>query len=146
VRENVPRISVIFPDTNLFVSAIRGGGRVTDSLRLLVMLVRDEQIHLLGDAPLAAEITKYAEAFPSPPAARLQAALLGRLEILEPKGPYVRACEMFFGPESIADLFHAAVCLQTGATLVSNDRHFDRIAAAGLIHRLTVSEAIRIFL
>lgn len=32
------------------------------------------------------------------------------------------------------------------ATLISNDRHFDAISAAGLIHRLTLPEAIEEFL
>ncbi|OPY47221.1 MAG: hypothetical protein A4E46_00565 [Methanosaeta sp. PtaU1.Bin016] len=42
-----------------------------------------------------------------------------------------------------ADTVHAATCLHTGAVLISNDAHFDRINDAGIIEVWKISEAIK---
>ena len=146
MRERSLRPSAVLPDTNLFVAAIRGGGRVTDSQRLLVALIEDEETRLIGDVFLAAEITKYADAFRSPAVRRLEAGLLGKLEILEPREALVRACEPYFSAASKRDAIHAAACMHARATLVSDDHDFDAVVEAGLIDRLTITQALHEFL
>lgn len=42
----------------------------------------------------------------------------------------------------IADAVHAAACLQSGAVLISNDKHFDGIRKMKIIEVLKISEAI----
>ena len=55
----------------------------------------------------------------------------------------MEACKPYFPESEKADLYHAATCLKTGATLISNDRHFDEIRRAKIIEVLRTSEAIR---
>ncbi len=52
-------------------------------------------------------------------------------------------CAPYFAGEDINDQVHAATCLQLGAVLKSNDRHFEPIRRAGLISVYTVTEAVR---
>ena len=65
------------------------------------------------------------------------------MEIIHVEERFVRACESYFGAKGVKDCVHAATCLQLGATLVSNDHDFDAIERAGVIRRVTTSEAIR---
>jgi predicted nucleic acid-binding protein len=130
-------------DTNVFVAAIRDAGRETDTLRLILKLVGDPRVRLVADDLLAEEFTRYAEVFPSPTARLLVVALLGRLDVIRPREALVEACKPHILTPSVADLVHAAACLETGATMISNDRHFRHIAKAGLIRWITATEAIR---
>ena len=61
------------------------------------------------------------------PAAVLYSLLKDRIELVEPKREHLEACKQYFPEGEHADLYHAATCLKTGATLISNDKHFDRI-------------------
>jgi predicted nucleic acid-binding protein len=133
-------------DTNVFVAAIRSGERQTVSFRLIARLVGDPMARLVGDPLLVAEYSRYAEIFPSAAAVRVLASLLGRIEVVNPAPRFQRACLAYFKPGEGVDGLHASVCLQTGALVISNDRGFDSIAAAGLIRRLTITEAVRAFL
>lgn len=134
------------PDTNLFVAAIRGGARQTDSLRLLVLLIEDQRFHLIGNRLLVEEYRRYGLAFPTPTAVGLLAGLLRDMDIVEPDVRFLRACEPHFAASQTADVLHAATCLETGALLISNDHHFDAIVRTGLIRRMTLTEAIRTLL
>ena len=125
---------------------MKGPGRQTDSLRLLTRLVEDDHIELIGNAYLVAEIGKYAEVFPSITAAGLLHAVVGKLTLVAPDPRFTAACLPYFAAPDLPDLLHGATCLQTGALLISNDRHFDRIAKAGVIRRMTLTEAVRALL
>lgn len=129
-------------DANVFVSAIKPVPRVTDSLRLLVHLL-DAGVRLVGSEILAEEYLRYAQLLPSPTTAALAASILESMEIIHVEERFVRACEPYFGAKGVKDCVHAATCLQLGATLVSNDHDFDAIERAGVIRRVTTSEAIR---
>jgi predicted nucleic acid-binding protein len=39
----------------------------------------------------------------------------------------------YFPPKETVDVVLAATCLQEGAVLITNDRHFDRIKKEGII-------------
>ncbi len=136
-----PRARLFFPDTNLFVAAIRG--RRTDSLRLLLLLVEKEEFDLIGNEILIAECHRYAETFPSAAAVDVLARVVDKIRLVQPADRFQLACEPFFSVGSMADVIHAATCLESGAILISNDHHFDAIASAGLIRVLTLTEAVR---
>ncbi len=138
-------LRLVFLDTNVFVSAVKDASRETATMRLLVRLLERRDMRLVGNEFLAREYLRYAEAFPSPTAAALVAAVLGKMEIVNPEDRFIRACAPYFPGNQVADRVHAATSLQTGAVLVSNDRHFRAIHASGLIRVLTTSEAVRLW-
>ena len=129
-------------DTNVFVSAVKSVPRVTDSLRLIVHFLA-ANVRLVGNELLAEESLRYAQLLPSPTATALAASILGTLEIIRVEERFVLACTPYFGGRKRKDCVHAATCLQLGATLVSNDHDFDAIDRAGVIRRMTISEAVR---
>jgi predicted nucleic acid-binding protein len=65
------------------------------------------------------------------------------MELVRVPENYVRICKTYVRTPDKADVLHAATCLQTGAALITNDRHFDLIKEEGIIKVLSVSEAIR---
>lgn len=130
-------------DTNVFVSAVKDPARQTDTFRLVVSLLERADIRLVGNEVLAQEHLRYAEAFPSPTASALASALLEKMELVRVEDRFLRACAPYVPPDEAADLVHAATCLQTGAVLVTNDRHFRGIERAGIVHVVGTSEAIR---
>src|SRR2546425_1233758 len=75
--------------------------------------------------------------------APLVAKIEAEMEAIPFEDRFVRACEPYFGAKGVKDCVHAATCLQLRATLVSNDHDFDAIERAGVIRRVTTSEAIR---
>ena len=136
-----PALPVLF-DTNVYIAAIKTPSRPADSLRLVVYLLEDE-FRFVGNDLLATEYLRDAQVFPSPLSISLASAILDRMEVIAVEHRFVRACFPYFRFTDLADLVHAATCLQTGAILVSNDRDFDPITRANLIKRLTVTQAIR---
>lgn len=137
---------LLFLDTNLLVSAIKSPGKGTESLRLLLLLLARGDVELVGNPVLVEEYIRYAREFASPTAARIVGVLLGKLRLLDPEERFLRACAPLLPAGQAADCAQAATCLQTGAVLISGDRHFDRVARAELVRRLTISEAIHAFL
>ena len=132
----------ILLDTNVFVSAVKSVPRVTDSLRLMVHFLAAD-VRLVGNELLAAEYLRYAQLVPSPTATALAASILGTLDIIRVEERFVLACTPYFGGRRRKDCVHAATCLQLGSNLVSNDHDFDAIDRAGVIRRMTISEAVR---
>ena len=137
-----PPPDVVLLGTNIFVAAIKSLPRVADSFRLIVRFL-DAGTRLVGNEVLAEEYLRVAQVLPSPSAAALAATIVGSMEIVHVEDRFLRACSEFFHKGSAKDCVHAATCLQLGATLVSNDHDFDTIDRAGVIPRMTVSEAIR---
>jgi len=136
---------LVFLDTNILISALKGPDRQTGTLRLILRFLEREDIRLVGNTILLEEYARYIEALPAPTAARLAAAILGKMEVIDPEERHVLACKPYFAAGAAADCVHAATCLQTGALLLSNDRHFDAVVRAGLVRFLRTSEAIRRF-
>ena len=130
-------------DANVFVSATKDPARSTDTFRLLVHLLERAEIRITFNEVLVREYLQYAEVFPSPTAAALASAILDRAEIVEVDDRFLKACAPYFQEGNIADIVHAATCLQTGALLISNDRHSEPIRKAQLIEVLTATEAVR---
>ncbi len=138
-----PGAQAVLLDTNVFVAAIRRPLRETDTFRLLVRLLAPEEFRLVGNEVLAREYLRYARVFPSPTASALAVRMLEATELVPVEGRFLHACAPHFPPNALADCVHAATCLQTGAILVSNDKHFQAIRRAGLVPVVTAAEAIR---
>ncbi len=130
-------------DTNVFIAAIKAPERQTSTFELLLKLIKDPDIRLVGNVLLAEEMHRYAEMFKSKKTAMLISALLGKMELVKVPENYVKICKSYIRTPDKADVLHAATCLQTGAALITNDRHFDRIKGEGIIEVLGVSEAIK---
>lgn len=130
-------------DANAFVAAIRNPRRRTASFRLLAYFLTSDTEQLVANDLLIEEYLRYAQVFPSPTAASLVAALLGRMETVVVEDRFIRVCAAYVPPDELADIVHAATCLKTGALLVSHDRHFRGIHEAQIIQVITLTEAIR---
>jgi len=130
-------------DTNVFISAIKEPTKQTGTLRLIIKIVSDPAIKLVGNYLLAHEMLRYAELLKSETAATLLAALLSKMEIVSVAKNYRKICKAYIKTPDWADIMHAATCLQTGAVLITNDRHFDRIRDEGIIEVWNLSRTIK---
>ena len=125
-------------DTNVFIAAVKRGW--TDTTELLLHLLSSGKYRLIANDVLLAEYRKYAE--------RLNAMdfyefLVRRVEVVNPKPDDVQKVLPYFPKSQAADAVHAATCLITGAVLITNDRHFERISKAGLIEVWSITTAIK---
>ena len=55
------------------------------------------------------------------------------MRVVEAAPRFVKICRPYFPPKETVDVVLAATCLQEGAVLITNDRHFDRIKKEGII-------------
>jgi len=106
-------------------------------------MIRDKSVSLVGNEFLAEEMARYAESFRSETAALLLHALLTKMTIIDVQERFTAATRNNLDTEDPADVLHAATCLQTGATLTTNDHHYDKIRDQGIIKVWTTSQAIR---
>lgn len=123
-------------DTNLFVAAVKS--RKTKSTELLLMLI-DGTWDLVADDILISEYERYSHKFE---AYAFFDVLQRKVIMIEQSEEDILKCKPYFSPNSSADIVHAAACLHTGAVLITNDAHFDRIRDAGVIVVWSISEAI----
>ncbi len=125
-------------DTNVFIAAVKTGR--TDTTELVFHVLSDDKYRVIGNDVLLAEYRKYAERLN---ALEFYEFLRLRMEIVNPSRKEVLRLLPYFPPSQIADAVHAATCLKTGAILITNDRHFEKVAEKGLIEVWSISEAIR---
>jgi predicted nucleic acid-binding protein len=131
-------------DTNVFVAAISHPRRQPDRLRLLLDLLEREDVGLVGNPYWVEGMLRYAEEFRSETATWLISALLERTRVVAVARNFVKVCARYVTTTDLADVMHAATCLQERAILISNDRHFDRIRDAGVLEVWSIADAIRI--
>jgi len=112
-------------DNNVFVAAIPNPGRETKSLQLLLGLIRNRNLHLVGNQYHLEEMSRYSEVYPSPPVLLLLRALISKMKHIVVEDRYIKLCLNFMDPGSLVYVIHAATCLQTDSVLISNDKHFD---------------------
>ena len=129
-------------DSNVFIAAIKNPRKQTTTLRLLVKIVEDPDITLVADELLLDEMLRYAELLKSQTAATIVAALLTKTTIVRVPRNYRKICKTYVETPDRADILHAGTCLQTGAILITNDHHFDRIRKEGIIKVWSITEAI----
>ena len=132
-------------DTNLFIAAIKNPKRETASLRLLMELTDDATIVLIGNEFLVMEMEKYAQVFESRRGKEILRKLIDKTEVMDVDEKFLRLCKSYFPEDQLIDIYHAATCLQEGAVLITNDRHFDRINDEKIIEVWSISEAIEEF-
>lgn len=125
-------------DTNVFIAAAKKGW--TKTTELVIRLI-DGPEDLIADEALIAEYGKYAEDLGNNGQLLLR-YLLQKVVVLELSDEDIARCLPFFPEGQYADVLHAATSLITGAVLISNDRHFEKIRNAGLIEVWTISEAM----
>jgi len=130
-------------DNNVFIAAIKDPTRLTDTLQLLLKIIRDPSIKLVGNDLLAEEMLRYAKLLKSETTTMIFSALLSKMELVKVLKNYRKICKTYIRTPDRADVLHAATCLQTGAALITNDRHFDQIKKEGIIEVLSVGEAIK---
>lgn len=125
-------------DTNVFISASkRGWTRTTD----LILELIDGEEDLIANEALIAEYRKYAGRFGQNGPILLD-RLLEKVAVLDISDDVIVQCIPFFPEEEVADVLHAATCLYAGGTLISNDRHFEKIKQSEIIEVWTISDAI----
>ncbi len=138
-----PNIQTFLLDTSVFISAIKEPKRQTGTLKLIIKMISEPNVKMVGNYLLAYELIRYAEVLKSETAATLLAALLSKMEVIEVSKSYRKICSKYIKTPDKADILHAATCLQTGAILITNDRHFDKMRDEGIIEVWDVSKAIR---
>lgn len=96
----------------------------------------------MADELLLDEMLRYAELLKSQTAATIVEALLSKTSIVKVSRNYRNICKTYIETPDRADILHAGTCLQTGAILITNDHHFDRIRKEGIIKVWSMTEAI----
>jgi len=134
-------------DTNVLIAAFKSGW--TKTTELLLELLTSPEYELVGNSVLLEEYRRWVlrlsmeDLALQEPATTHYSLLNDSMKIVEPDREHLEACEPYFPESERADLYHAATCLKTGATLITNDRHFDEIRRAKIIEVLRTSETIR---
>ena len=129
-------------DTNLFIAAIKNPKKETTSLKLLLELIDDATIVLIGNEFLIMEMEKYAQVFESKRGKEILQKLIDKTEVMDVNEKFLRICKSYFPEDELIDIYHAATCLQEGAILITNDRHFDRINNDKIIEVWSISKTI----
>lgn len=137
-----PNTQAFLLDNNVFISAIRDPTKQTDTLKLIMRLMEDTNIRLVGNDLLAEEMLRYAELLKSQTATLIVASLLSKTMIVKVSENYIKVCKSYLKTHNRADILHAATCLQTNSTLITNDKHFDAIRDEGVIRVWNITEAI----
>lgn len=143
MKKSKPVTQTFLLDTNVFIAAIKDPTRQSNTLRLLLEFIKNPSIKLVGNDLLVEEMLRYVELLKSETAAMLVSALLSKMELVRVSRNHRKVCKTYIRTPDKADVLHAATCLQTGAVLITNDKHFDRIKKEGAIEVLSVSEAIK---
>ncbi|RLE77454.1 MAG: PIN domain nuclease [Thermoprotei archaeon] len=134
-------------DTNIFIAAFKSGW--TKTTELLLELLTNPKYELVGNSVLLEEYKKWTiklgmkDSALQEPATILYSLLKSKIKLVKPDKKHLEVCKPYFPESERADLYHAATCLKTGAILISNDKHFDKIKQAGLIPVWRTGEAIR---
>lgn len=130
-------------DTNVLIAAMKNPRKQTQTLRLLAKIIEDPNIKLVANELLVEEMLRYAELLRSPTAATIVAALIGKTSLVKVSQNYRAICKAYVKTPNKADVLHAATCLQAGAVMISNDRHFNRIGDEGIIKVWSIADAIK---
>ncbi|ATZ61803.2 MAG: PIN domain-containing protein [Methanosarcinales archaeon Met12] len=130
-------------DNNVFVSAIKHPGRRTQTLKLILRMIYDAKIELVMDALLLTEMKKYAQRFGSKTTTEIFDAIVAKANSVEVEEKFVKICKQYLPKKESADIVHAAACLQTGAILITNDKHFEKIRKEKIIKVWYTTEAIK---
>ena len=124
-------------DNNLIIAAIKTGWKRSTDL-LFTIFLSDASIFVNKELLFLNKL--YINEILGLP--HLFLLIQRRSILVDPSIDALLACRKFFPESEFADIVHAATCLETGAVLISNDAHFDKIKDSGLIEVWSISEAI----
>jgi hypothetical protein len=79
----------------VFIAAVKNPTRQTDTLKLLLKLIKEPSIRLVGNDLLAEEMLRYAELLKSQTAAVLVSALLDKMEFVQVSRKYRKICKAY---------------------------------------------------
>ncbi len=144
-KKSEENIRLFLVDTNLFVAAIKEPKKETASLKLLLELTNNPGIMLIGNEFLIMEFEKYAQIFGSKSGKEILQKLINKTEIIDINEKFLSLCKLYFPQDELIDIYHAATCLQEGAILITNDKHFDKINNKKIIEVWSISKAIEEF-
>ncbi len=144
-KKSEKNIRLFLVDTNLFIASIKNPKKETTSLKLLLGLIDDATIVLIGNEFLIMEMEKYAQVFKSERGKEILQKLMDKMEVADVDEKFLRICKLYFPEDELIDTYHAATCLQEGAILITNDRHFDKIKDEKIIEVWSISKAIAEF-
>ena len=68
--------------------------------------------------------------------------LINKTKIITIKDISIAKIKNYFPKNEILNLLHAATAYQENATIISNDKHFERLKETGLVNVWSISEAI----
>jgi len=105
-------------------------------------LTDNATIVLIGNEFLTMEMEKYAQVFESKRGKEILRKLIDKTEAMDVDEKFLRLCKSYFTENQLIDIYHAATCLQEGAILITNDRHFNRIRNENIIEVWSISKAI----
>lgn len=143
MRRSEPTTQTFLLDSNVFIAAIKDPKKHTETLRLIIKIIEDQDIKLIGNSLLVEEMLRYAELLKSQTAATIVASLLAKTRIVHVSENYRKICKAYLRTPDKADILHASACLQTNSILITNDRHFDKMRNEGIIRVWSITEAIR---
>lgn len=129
-------------DANVFVAAIKNPGKKAGTLDLILELISNEEIGLVGNDLLLLEFEKYSEKFNSETALHLIKLLKNKMVTVDVRESCIKKCSKCFSKDNIVDIVHAATCFQESSTLITNDKHFDKISKNKIIEVWSTSKAI----
>jgi predicted nucleic acid-binding protein len=109
-------------------------------------MITSTDIHLVGDLYLVEEMIRYAEEYQSETAATLLQALASKINIIQVEPRYTKICKQYITTDDLSDILHAAACLQSDATLITDDHHFNNIRDEGIINVQSTKDAIKTLL
>ena len=82
-------------DTNVFIAAIKDPKKETKTLRLILTIIENEDIHLVGDEFLVEEMVRYAEEFRSETASWILSALLDKIKLINVGKNLIKICKNY---------------------------------------------------
>ncbi len=125
-------------DNNLVIAAVKSGWTKSTNL-LMTLLLSDADLFVNNE--LLIEYEKYVHRVLG--LDHLYLLIQNRALLVDPPQKSLETCRPFFPDDQYADIVHAATCLETGATIITNDAHFRKIQEAGLIEVWNITRAIR---
>ena len=134
--------SKILLDNNVFVAAIHNPKQETKTLQLVIEIIQNKKIRLIGNQYLLEKMSRYSEAYHSPTALLLLRALIAKMTIITVEPRYIKLCSNYMTQDSPVDIIHAATCLQTDSTLITNDKHYEQLKQEKIITIWSINEAL----
>jgi spermidine synthase len=88
------------------------------------------------------EMEKFAQVFESERGKEILHKLIDKMKVVDVDETFLHICKPYFPEDELLDIYHTATCLQDTATLITNDKHFDKINTDTIIEVWSISKTI----